>query len=106
MLVAELLGLAVLVAAHVASMRRQAKFFEDRVKAQDEAEEGRRVALYRQQKAAQRAVSQSDRAVRKMVDQTRSLHDSIRLQHERVDRHFAHPNVKRLVNEGGESDSR
>ena len=78
-------GVVVLVLASVFSMRRQAGFFEERLRAQDESEESRRVALYKQQKATARSVAISDKAVRKMVDETRHLQEETRLAHQRTD---------------------
>lgn len=92
-------GVAAMVALHAKLLRKQADFHAARVKAWDEAEEGRRVAAYKMAKANERVVARSDKAVRQMADQARGLHEDARLLHERVDGHFAHPNVKRLVNE-------
>lgn len=78
----------------------QAASFAERLREQDEAEEGRRVALYKQQKQMHRTVTASDRAVRKLADETRSLHENTRLLHERTDQHFADPRVKRVLGEG------
>jgi len=84
----EIVALVVIVAVSRHLMRKQAEFFEDRVRAQDEAEEGRRLALYKQQKEQQRITARSDKAVRQMSDQVRHLHEDARLLHQRVDRHF------------------
>jgi hypothetical protein len=65
---------------HVASV------FERRLAEQDASEEGRRVALYKQQKDMHRTVAASDKAVRRMVDETRHLQEETRLAHERTDR--------------------
>jgi hypothetical protein len=85
MVAAEFVGLLVLVAVSAFLMRRQARMFEDRLRAQDATEEARRVALYKQQKATATAVAQSDRAVRKLSDAARHLHEETRLAHERTD---------------------
>lgn len=74
---------------HRYNLKGLASFFEDRLRAQDEAEEGRRVALYKQQKATARAVAQSDRAVRKLADETRHLKDEAELALHRIDRHIS-----------------
>lgn len=81
LLAAELVALVALVVTHVVLQRRLTRLFE--------RDEARRVALYKQQKASERTVQQSDRAVRKMVDQMRHLHDDARQLHGRVDRHVS-----------------
>lgn len=96
MIVAELALLVVIAVAHVASVRHIDAFHKARAAALDEADEGRRLAIYKMQKAAQRTVANSDRAVRKMVDQARGLHEDTRQLHERVDRHVT--NLKRGAN--------
>lgn len=88
MLVLEILVLVVIVVTSVRLQRKQAEFFEARVRAQDEAEEGRRLAIYKQQKEQTRITARSDKAVRQMSVQVRHLHDDARLLHQRVDRHF------------------
>jgi hypothetical protein len=85
----EALGIAVMLLVHRYNLKGLASFFEDRLRAQDEAEEGRRVALYKQQKATARAVAQSDRAVRKLADETRHLKDEAELALHRIDRHIS-----------------
>lgn len=85
-LIVEIVGIAAMVGIHRHQLRGLSSFFEERLRAQDEAEEGRRVALYKQQKASQQAVARSDRAVRKMVDQTRQVQADAAHALKRVDR--------------------
>lgn len=99
---AELVVLAAILVASVLVLRRHAEFFEERVRQQDKAHEDRQTAVFKQQKAAQTAISQQQAAMRVLADQTRALHEDIRLMHQRVDAHFAHPAVKALTNEEGE----
>lgn len=82
---AELLGLVVLVAYSQVLMRKQARSFEDRLRAQDEAEEGRKLATYKMAKANERVVARSDKAVRQMADQARNLHENARLMQDRAE---------------------
>jgi uncharacterized coiled-coil protein SlyX len=98
----DIIGAVILTATSAFLMHRQAKDFESRLAAQDATEEERRVALYKQQKATARSVAQSDRAVRKMVDQTRRLQEDTTLLQRRTDAHFAHPAVKRLTGQEGQ----
>lgn len=83
-------------------MRRQSRMFEQRLADQDAGEEARRVALYKQQKSTATAIAQSDRAVRKMIDQARKTHEDTRLLQRQVDAHFAHPQIKRLTGQEDE----
>lgn len=85
-LAVEIAALVAMVLVHRHQLRGLSSFFEDRLRAQDDAEEGRRVALYKQQKATAKAVAQSDSAVRKMVDQTRTLQEESTHALKRVDR--------------------
>lgn len=77
------LAVAVMVAVHFLLLRR----FEERVHARqasiDEADEGRRQAVYRQQKAAQTEIAKMQRAVQILADQSRALHDETRLAQQR-----------------------
>lgn len=102
----ELAGAVLLILESMFLMNRVSvktgEFFEERLREQDATEEGRRVALYKQQKATERTVMQSDRAVRKMVDQTRQLHKDTQLMQQRTEAHFAHPEIKRITGRGGE----
>lgn len=84
-------------------MRRQERAFAKRLADQDAVEEERRVALYKQQKATATAVAQSDRAVRKLVDQVRDTHENTRQLQRQVDSHFAHPQIKRLIDREGDN---
>lgn len=84
--VLEVLALIAMLLVHRRNLKGLSSFFEDRLRAQDEAEEGRRVALYKQQKASERTVQRSDTAVRKLADQTRSLQDDARQALKKVDR--------------------
>lgn len=97
MIVAELVVLAVILAAAVLAIRRVEKTFVTRLGAQDEAEEGRRVALYKQQKATARTVAQTDKAARRLMDQTRQVQADAQQALRKVDRH---------VSEGGGPNSR
>lgn len=89
MIVAEVIVLVLGVLAMVLIHRREqhslAEFFTARLTAQDEADEGRRVALYKMQKSSERAVARSDSAVRKLADSARHLHDETALAHQRTD---------------------
>lgn len=89
MIVAELVGLCVLVALSLALNYSTHTYFKRRLDEQDKAEEGRRLALYKQQKATQRTTAQSDRAVRKLADETRHLKDEAELALRRIDRHIS-----------------
>jgi putative ubiquitin-RnfH superfamily antitoxin RatB of RatAB toxin-antitoxin module len=83
--IVEILGIVAMVVVH----RRSLGIFSDRLRAQDEAEEGRRVALYKQQKQTSKAVAQSDRAGRKLADETRHLKGEVELALSRIDRHMS-----------------
>lgn len=85
-LAVEIAALVAMVLVHRHQLRGLSSFFEDRLKAQDEAETGRQLALYKQQKAAAQTVARSDSAVRKMVDQTRALQEESTRTLKRVDR--------------------
>lgn len=65
----------------------------------DEADEGRRQAVYQQQKASQTTIAQQQRALEVLANEARALAEEARLVHGRVDAHFAHPAIKRLTNE-------
>lgn len=84
--VLEVLALVAMVVVHRHNLKGLGSFFEDRLKAQDEAEEARRLALYKQQKASERTVARSDAAVRKIADRTRGLQDEVARAVRRVDR--------------------
>lgn len=103
-MIADIIGALVLTGYAAFLQRRANKFFEQRVHAQDAADEERRIALYKQQKATARSVAQSDRAVRKMTDQARQLNEDTVLLQRRTDAYFAHPAIKRItgqeVNDG------
>lgn len=90
--VASTIGSAFYATRHVAAT------FERRLAEQDALEEGRRVALYKQQKESQRVIAQQQRALEILANQSRALHDEARLAHQRVDQHFAHPAIKRITN--------
>jgi hypothetical protein len=62
-----------------------AAFFEERMRAQDELEEGRRVALYKQQKASQTEIKKMQIAVEVLANESRALHENTRLTHQRTD---------------------
>lgn len=102
----EVLGLVVMVVAHVVLQRRSAAFFEARVREQDEAEEGRRVAIYKQQKATERNVAKSDAAVRKLADRTRYLQEEAENAQRRAESFFSDPAVKRALRKAGGEDGR
>lgn len=59
--------------------------FERRLAEQDAAEEGRRQAIYKQQKEMHRAIAVSDRAVRKMADHSSALRDEAIAIQQRMD---------------------
>lgn len=84
--VVAVLVIAAMVATHIVVVRRMAAFFVARVVEQDAAEEGRRLAVYKQQKASERIVLRSDKAVRQMVDQARGLHDDASRALQKADR--------------------
>lgn len=86
MIVAELVTLALILLASALSIRRVEKTFTERLAKQDEIEEGRRVALYKQQKASERNIARSDAAVRKIADRTRGLQDEVQRAVRRIDR--------------------
>lgn len=102
MIIAELIGLGLICASSVVSFHLQGRFFERRLQEQDDADEARRVALYKQAKATERTVLQSDRAVRKLADETKRVHQDTKLLQQRVDGYFAHPAMKRLTNDGSD----
>jgi uncharacterized LabA/DUF88 family protein len=101
MLIAELVVLVAIVAGHFFTKTKHARFFEDRVKQQDGAEEGRRIALYKIQKANENEIAKTQKAVQVLANQSRALHDEARLVHGRVDQHFAHPAIKAITNGEG-----
>lgn len=101
MLVAELVVLVAIVAGHFWTKSSHARFFEARVKAQDKAEEERRIALYKIQKSSETEINRQRIATEVLANQSRALHDEARLVHQRVDAHFAHPAVKALTNGEG-----
>lgn len=78
----EVLGVVAMVLVH----RRSLGIFADRLAKQDEVEEARRVAAYKMAKANERQVARSDRAVRKMVDQTSALRDETISLQQRMDK--------------------
>lgn len=84
-LIVEALGIVAMVLVHRHQLKGLSTFFSDRLREQDEVERGRQLATYKMAKANERRVAQSDRAVRKMVDQTRHLHDEITLAQQRTD---------------------
>jgi len=51
----------------------------------DAQDEARRKLLYKQQKEFHRTITGTDRAVKKLADQVRGLHDDSRLHLERAD---------------------
>lgn len=99
MILLDALGLLAVVGASALAQWRLLRFFEKQASSREAADEARQLALYKQQKAATTAIAQSDKAVRKMIDQSRSIRDDTRLLQQRTDAHFAHPAVKRLTNE-------
>lgn len=106
MTVLALLLVAVAAAALTVYAKRlldaQAAFFRDRLAEQDKADEGRRQAVYRQQKASQTVIAQQQRALEVLANESRAMHEEARLAYQRVDAHFAHPAVKALTNQGGQ----
>lgn len=79
------IAVIVMVGVHAWTMKR----LEDRVNARqcalDTADEGRRQAVYQQQKAAQTEIAKLQRAGEVLADQTRALHEDMRLMHQRAD---------------------
>lgn len=86
MIVAEFVALAVILLVAVLSIRGVERTFKERLRAQDESEQARQVALYKQQKATAKTVAQSDRAVRRLADETRALKDDAQQALRKVDR--------------------
>lgn len=84
-LAADALGVGAMVLMYRRNLRASQAFFEARLREQDEAKQATDLALYKQQKAMARTVAQSDRAVRKLADQTRALQEDTRLTHQRTD---------------------
>lgn len=78
-----------MVLVHRHQLRGLSTFFQDRLNAQDEAEQGRQLATYKMAKANERRVAQSDKAVRKLADETRHLKDETALALTRIDRHMS-----------------
>lgn len=85
MIVAEIIVLVLILLAAWLSIRKVERTFTERLAEQDRAEEGRRLALYKQQKASERTVVKSDSAVRKLADQVRGLHDDTRQMQASID---------------------
>lgn len=71
--------------AQRAATQTVSAYFEERLRIMDEAEEERRLALYKQQKVLHRTLAQSDAAVRQMADHTIALRDEAIGLHQRVD---------------------
>jgi hypothetical protein len=97
MIVAEAIGLAVIVLTSVGSTYWQVHFFQSRLRDQDAADEGRRNAAWKQHKAMVRDVALANKAVRTMTEQAGVVHNDTEQMHRQIDAHFAHPAVKRLV---------
>ena len=89
-------GVVFMCVTHYLTQRR----LEGMVRDMMERDEARQTAVFKQQKASERTVTQADRAVRKLADQLRATHEDVRLTHERVDRLLADERVKRLVDNG------
>jgi hypothetical protein len=79
------LAVTVMVGVHAWTLNRMEERVAARQAALDQADEGRRVALYQQQKAAQTEIAKTQRAVQVLADQSRALHDETRLAHQRND---------------------
>lgn len=86
-------ALAVMVGTHYLTQKR----LEQIIESMAERDQERQQALYKQQKASERNVATAERTVLKLSDKVNALADETRSMHERVDRHFAHPAVKRLT---------
>lgn len=81
----DLLGIGGILGAHQYTRKQADEFFMARLREQDAAVEDRNTALYKQQKATAKLVNQSDRAVRKMIDEHGALQEDTRLAHQRID---------------------
>lgn len=79
------LAVVVMVAVHAWTLNRMEGRVHARQVELDKADEGRRQAVYQQQKAAQTAIAQQQTSARVLADQTRALHEETRLMHQRVD---------------------
>lgn len=78
LVIVAVLVIAAMIATHILLVRRMAAFFVARVVEQDEAEQGRRNAIYKQQKAFTQRLAAAERATAKMVDETRSTSDTLK----------------------------
>lgn len=83
------------VAVHAWSLHRT---FE-RQRERDERDEARQEAVYKQQKAAQRQIAQTERATQILADQSRALHEEAKHVLMRTDAFFKHPEARRMIEE-------
>jgi Na+-transporting methylmalonyl-CoA/oxaloacetate decarboxylase gamma subunit len=79
------LAVIVMVVVHAWTMNRLEARVHARQVQLDEADEGRRQAVYQQQKAAQTVIAQQQTAGRVLADQSRALHEETRLMQQRLD---------------------
>lgn len=75
----------VMVGVHAWTMKRLEDRAHTRQQELDAADEGRRTAVYQQQKAAQTEIAKLQRAGEVLADQTRALHEDTRLMQQRTD---------------------
>jgi uncharacterized membrane protein YcjF (UPF0283 family) len=79
------LAVTVMVIVHAWTLHRMEDRVHARQTALDAADEGRRDAVYKQQKAAQTEIAKMQRAVEVLANQSRALHEEARLAHQRND---------------------
>jgi FtsZ-interacting cell division protein ZipA len=75
----------VMVVVHAWTLSRMEKRVHTRQTELDKADEGRRDAVYKQQKAAQTEIAKMQRAVEVLANESRALHENARLALERGD---------------------
>jgi hypothetical protein len=100
------LGVVAMVVTHVVLQRRLAAecrgLLEREEQRRSDAEaldEARHKVLYKQQKESARVVARSDRAVCKLADEVRGLHDQTKHYHGVVDAFFADSRVQKMFDE-------
>lgn len=94
--IAFVVALVVIVVVHAWSLHRML----DRQRAQDELDEGRRQAVYQQQKASQAEIARLGRQVEVSIERVLAVQEEARQAHARVDGFFSHSEVKRMLDAG------
>jgi FtsZ-interacting cell division protein ZipA len=78
-------AVTVMVVVHAWTLSRMEKRVHTRQCELDKADEGRRDAVYKQQKAAQTEIAKMQRAVEVLANESRALHEETRLAQQRAD---------------------